>query len=117
MVRKGEGFAKHCPKDCPFRDNIASGQTMVFCSFALFADLLEPGRHTRTEIKDGKIDYHVPPNCDVYEKYKGKKKEIRKMKRSYEQKGLSIRMSRKGDSGLTVTASKHFPKYHHHIDM
>ena len=114
MVRKNDGFAKHCPKDCPFRDHIASGQTMVFCSFALYADLLEPGRHTRTEVINGEVDYREPPHCDVYKRYRGKKKEIMKTKREYESKGLSIRMNLPGRSELSVTGAKHAPKCLHH---
>lgn len=78
------GFAKHCPQDCPFRAKISEGINV--CQFSLYADRLEPGRLTRLEVtrdEHGNIkdyDWHVPPNCDVYEKYKGK--DIGKLKQS-----------------------------------
>lgn len=70
-----EGFAKSCPKDCPFRCNTSG---LIMCQFALYADKLEPGRLTRLEVEMDdnyrvtKEIWHIPPECDVYEKYKGK---------------------------------------------
>ena len=35
---------------------------------------MEDDRETRMTVdKNGNIDWHLPPNCDMYEKYKGTK--------------------------------------------
>lgn len=109
MVRECGNFAAHdCPRDCPFLDRIASGQTMRFCSFALYADLIEAGRHTRTEIlPDGTVDYHIPPNCDVYERYKGEIELVRKVKKEYERHYANLKLHKSHDNELQVTGHKH----------
>lgn len=105
---------RDCPRDCPFLNRIAGGAGARVCTFALYADILEPNRHTRTEIhEDGTIDYNIPPNCNVYEKYKDKKSEIAKMKRKYKSKG-AVRTRRKAEAELVVTAHKHAAISRHH---
>ena len=105
MVNKDEYFVTYqCPKDCPFRDKLE--RSYKFCSFSIYADAIEPGRRTRTEIHDdGSIDYHEPPDCDIYEKYKGKEDEIKKVKKKYDQYGT--RRVKDRDSRLWVTGRKH----------
>lgn len=100
---------RDCPKDCPFLDRVSSGKTMRFCSFAIYADLLEPGRHTRTEISpDGKVDYNIPPNCKVYDTYKSQRKKIASMKRKYKSKNI-LRLDNHSEPHLLVTGAKHSP--------
>lgn len=86
-VDSGDFVMNRCPEDCPFRDKMSFGIT--FCSFAIYANLLEPERLTRTEIrKDGTVDYHIPPDCDVYKKYKDRAEEIKALKKKYDQYGV-----------------------------
>lgn len=109
MVKTDEFIAaRDCPKDCPFRDRIASGQTMIFCSFGLYVDLIEAGRHTRTEVlPDGTVNYHIPPNCDAYEKYKDKKKYVAQIKKYYERHQLRLHHKHFFDPELYVTGHRH----------
>jgi len=74
-----QGFARRCPTDCPFRSH---DQGLCICSFSLYANVLEPGRYTRMTIDaDGKYNWHLPPDCDIYKKYKGKelRKDVKKV--------------------------------------
>ena len=66
-----EDWVKHkCPRDCPFNKRLGDLRTR-YCNFAVYADVLEPGRKSRTEIDaDGNVDYHIWPDCDIYKKYK-----------------------------------------------
>jgi len=69
---KREWFALRCPKDCPFIGQICG--KMPFCNYAAYAEYINPTRPTRMTIgENGKEDFHIPPNCDLYEKFKGKK--------------------------------------------
>ena len=105
-VDSGDFVMNECPKDCPFRDKMSYG--IAFCSFAIYANQLEPGRMTRTEIsEDGKINYHLPPDCDVYERYKDKAQEVYKVKKKYDQYGTK-RFSRMEDD-LYVYGKRHAP--------
>ena len=100
---------RDCPKDCPFLDRVASGETMRFCSFSVYADILEPGRHTRTEVSpDGEVDYNIPPNCKVYDKYKSQKKLIASIKRKYKAQKI-LRLDKHPEPHLLVTGAKHSP--------
>lgn len=115
IYNRGNFAAHKCPKDCPFRDKMGSG--LIYCSFAIYADKLEPGRHTRTEITvDGEPDYHFPPDCDIYDKYKDQTDRIREMKRIYDQYGL-MRYSKYENPDLVVTGKKHMPKSKHRGDF
>lgn len=106
--------ARDCPRDCPFLDRIASGQSMRFCSFAVYADLIEPGRHTRTEVnKDGTINYNIPPHCNVYDKYREFPKIIKETKRRYESHLIQLRLHH-NEPDLSVTAHKHPVIVSHH---
>lgn len=109
MVNKRvSDFAMKCPRDCPFRMRLASGFTPYFCAFALYADMLDAGRHTRTEIReDGTVDYHIPPDCDVYEKYKGEKDMVEKAKRDYESRNVQLKLDSSRSRDLVVTGHKH----------
>ena len=101
---------RDCPKDCPFLDRIAGGVSIRICTFSLYADLIEPGRHTRTEInQDGSVDYKLPPECDVYEKYKDRPGIIKEAKRKYETQAIQLRLHHKRDKDLYVTGGKHSP--------
>lgn len=109
MVRKQNEFlAKICPDDCPFLDRLGTGSTVRFCSFALYADIIEPGRHTRTEIKqDGTVDYHIPPNCDVYERYINDLEAVRKAKKIYESRDVQLRLHKRHGTELLVTGPRY----------
>ncbi len=111
MVRQNEGFAnKKCPKDCPFLFKLGDGQTIMYCAFAEYADILEPGRHTRTEIKDnGEIDYNIPPHCGVYKKYKNEKEKVERAKHELK----TTPTIRPSQSGLVVTGHVHYWKKRH----
>ena len=99
-----DGFVKDCPKDCPF---LATYANMRACQFSLFANKLEPGRYTRMTIEpDGSYNWHIPPNCDVYKKYRGHKVKI-EADNGY----LAL-----NDEHLTVTAPKHERPAKHHGD-
>ena len=63
--------ARACPKDCPFLGRLGS---LPYCRFSEYALVMEDDRETRMTVdKNGNIDWHLPPNCDMYEKYKGTK--------------------------------------------
>ena len=103
--KRYEGWvSRKCPCDCPFRDKMPD-HSDYYCSFALYADVLEPGRFTRTEITpDGAVNYHLWPDCDIYQRYKGLNNVIAETKRRRQiqhQMGL-----RRSDEPL-VTAHKH----------
>lgn len=118
MVRQNEGFANtKCPRDCPFLERLGGGQTILCCMFATYTPFLEPDRITRTEIKeDGTVDYHMPPHCDIYKKYKGRNKEVELALRRYESRGLSIKMGQTYNDELIVTGHVQYFKKHHHED-
>ena len=71
MVRQTDFAEQKCPRGCPFLDRLCGGTSYRFCSYTLYARSLDPDRLTRTTVSpDGKVDYHIPPHCDIYEKYK-----------------------------------------------
>lgn len=108
MVDTEGYFATYkCPHDCPFRDKFDG--KIKFCSFSVYAEVLEPGRLTRTEVrKDRSPDYHLPPDCDVYERYKDKGTEIKRMKHKYDEYGIK-RTKLVRPKELYTTAHKHSP--------
>jgi hypothetical protein len=102
-VRREEWVRYCCPKDCPFNDKLGD-LNMRYCSFSSYADILEPGRHTRTEVDaDGHVNYHVWPDCDVYGKYKNMKSLVLEMKRRARTKHLRALPS---GADVAVTARK-----------
>ena len=93
-----------CPRDCPFNDRLGDMRTR-FCSFSVYADTLEPGRHTRTEVSaDGTVNYHIWPDCDVYYKYKHIKNLVGEVKRRHKTKHLKATPV---EPDVAVTAHKH----------
>lgn len=112
MVKKRDEFlAKICPADCPFLDRLATGSTVRFCSFAIYADIIEPGRHTRTEINDdGTVNYHIPPNCDVYDKYVNDFEAVKKAKKTYESRDVQLRLHKRHGTELIVTGPRYTRK-------
>lgn len=109
MVDKQDFATTICPHDCPFRDKLDRG--LKYCSFAIYANQLEPGRIARTEVIDGEPNYHIPPDCDVYERYKDRREEIQQMKDKYDQYGIRRTPARNPE--LYVTGIKHRPVEHH----
>ena len=69
------------------------------------ADVLEPGRKSRTEINpDGNVNYHIWPDCDVYYKYKNLKNLLNEILRRQRAEHLE-RIQEEADP--FVTAKKH----------
>jgi len=109
-IDSGDFVMNECPKDCPFRDRISYG--IMFCSFSIYADQLEPKRFTRTEIMpDGTVNYHLPPDCDVYERYKNRASEITALKKKYDRYGT--KRFKRFEPDLFVTGHKHVPLQKH----
>lgn len=110
MVRKFDDsyFATlHCPHDCPFRDKLDTG--IMFCSYSIYSVRLDQNRRTRTEISpEGTVNYHIPPDCDIYEKYKDKSDEIQKVKKDYDRYYLERRIKEAMDRELYVTAKRDY---------
>ena len=108
MVRKKsrrENWVRDlCPRDCPFNASVGD-HVDRYCSFAAYADVLEPGRYTRTEIDpDGNVNYHIWPDCDVYPKYKGLNRVVNETKR---RKTVEHQMGLPAEPDVTVTGHKH----------
>lgn len=76
---KEENFAKYkCPKDCPF---LGGTKWEPMCEYALRADDIGLLRNTRTTVNlDGSLDFHIPPDCDIYDEYKDRVADWRKLK-------------------------------------
>lgn len=102
--RQEDWVKYHCPRNCPFNKRLGDLRTR-YCNFAAYADVLEPGRHTRTEIDpDGHINYHKWPDCDVYHKYKNLKNVINEALRRQRVEHIEKIRS---EADTFVTARKH----------
>lgn len=116
MVDKKQNFAKYiCPQDCPFRDRFDDAVSW-YCSYGIYGEFLDTSRTTRTEVfADGSVDYHVPPNCDIYERYVDKTSELSALKKQYKTRYLIHHKPAEPD--LEVTGHKHPATTKHHGDF
>ena len=108
MVSKNErteDWVKYkCPRDCPFNKRLGDLRTR-YCNFAAYADVLEPGRKSRTEVDpNGNVNYHIWPDCDVYYKYKNLKHLLNEVVRRLRAEHME-RIQRETEP--FVTAKKH----------
>ena len=116
MVRQTDFAEQKCPRDCPFLDRLCGGTSYRFCSYTLYARSLDPDRLTRTTVSpDGKVDYHIPPHCDIYEKYKDRSTEIKQLKKRVGNNNITIKRSRTEE--LSVFGKQHIPRNMHHGDF
>lgn len=109
---QGDNWVQNrCPRDCPFNDRLAD-RSDRYCSFAIYADMLEPGRFTRTTIDDsGEINYHQYPDCDVYPRFKGLDKVVLETKR---RRMSEHKVGLPSSPDVAVTGHKHPATQKHH---
>lgn len=102
----GEFLAENCPADCPFRSTMTKNYKLWFCSYALYASYFDPNRGTRTTIdENGRVDYHTPPNCDIYPRFKHSHSELEKLRRKLRDRKIATQSDY--DRECIVTAEKH----------
>ena len=100
-----------CPRDCPFNNRLGD-HIDRYCCFAEYADVLEPGRYSRTEVaEDGTVNYHKWPDCDIYPRYKGLNKVVWETKR---RRQVEHQIGLKASPTVKVTGHKHPATQKHH---